>query len=315
MDREQEPEPESEHESGPGRERQVHIDPGLDSIHIASPDVEDDGVPWVQPEDLVPSTAPEQQLENGISPCQRPTQSYQSHLSRQTHQDCVSVGSRTELISESQKGDIDTGFLQVWGRENEVDAQKQASEASARQNQVKVPSPQQPLRTHHSTSQEKQLLESFVETYWEYCYAWCPVLDRATVGEEMERSPLLTNALATAASHLQPPLIAHRGPAEYYKTARTIFYDDQEPNALTTLKSLALFYWWAPRSPTVVHRHSSWWWTSVLIRHAQQMNLHREPAPNSPMRTHLSLSLRRRIWWTAFVSYPALNTSFNVSSC
>lgn len=47
------------------------------------------------------------------------------------------------------------------------------------------------------------------------------------------------------------------------------------------------------------------WWTSVIIRHAQQMNIHREPAVDDPSRDRLNLGLRRRIWWTAFVSlYP-----------
>lgn len=48
----------------------------------------------------------------------------------------------------------------------------------------------------------------------------------------------------------------------------------------------------------------SWWWTSVIIRHAQQMNFHREPALDEPNRSRLNLGLRRRIWWTIFVSRP-----------
>ncbi|TDZ59662.1 putative transporter [Colletotrichum trifolii] len=82
--------------------------------------------------------------------------------------------------------------------------------------------------------------------------------------------------------------------------ARTIFYEDEESDGLTALMAVSLFYWWAPRSPSTVHRHSSWWWTSVLIRHAQQMNLHREPTSAQVLSGTLNLSLRRRIWWTAF---------------
>lgn len=119
---------------------------------------------------------------------------------------------------------------------------------------------------------------------------------------DIARSPMLENALALAASHIQPPLVPHDGPATYYDRARTIFYNDDEADGLTALKALTLFYWWAPRPPSTAHRHSSWWWTSVIIRHAQQMNLHREPAENHPLRERMDLSLRRRIWWTAFVS-------------
>jgi hypothetical protein len=32
------------------------------------------------------------------------------------------------------------------------------------------------------------------------------------------------------------------------------------------------------------------------------MNLHREPSLNDPNQARVNLSLRRRIWWTAFVS-------------
>lgn len=201
-----------------------------------------------------------------------------------------SATSRPGLITGSQRGDIDTGFLHVYGPENEFDAQKQALEACLTQ--------EYPLADPH----QQGLMGSFSETYFENCYPWCPVLDPSTLDDEIARSPLLANALAIAGSHVQPPLMPCPGPAEYYKKARTIFYEDGEMDELTTLKSIALFYWWAPRPPSLVHRHSSWWWTSVSIRHAQQMNLHREPPADHPLREQLSLSLRRRIWWTAFVS-------------
>lgn len=32
------------------------------------------------------------------------------------------------------------------------------------------------------------------------------------------------------------------------------------------------------------------------------MNIHREPAIDDPGRSRVDLGLRRRIWWTAFVS-------------
>ncbi|EGY23249.1 uncharacterized protein VDAG_04687 [Verticillium dahliae VdLs.17] len=190
--------------------------------------------------------------------------------------------------SQSQTGDVDTGFLQVFGPENQHDAEKQAIEASF-----------EPKAGFPSLRQQ-DLQESFIDTYWEYCYTWCPVLDRDCLPEEMAQSPLLANALATAASHVQPPLLPHEGPAEYYRRAKALFYDDEELDGITSIKSIALFYWWAPRPPTVTHRHSSWWWTSVLIRHAQQMNIHREPSASQTTLSAQDMSLRRRIWWTAF---------------
>ncbi|KAJ5261442.1 hypothetical protein N7478_012037 [Penicillium angulare] len=144
------------------------------------------------------------------------------------------------------------------------------------------------------------LQQTFAETYFDFCYAWCPVLDRNELSGELARSPLLVNALAVAGSHINPPIIPHDGPAIYYDRAKTRFYNDEEANVMTSLKAISLFYWWSPRPPTILHRHSSWWWTSVVIRHCQQLGVHREPSPDHPLRQQIDLSLRRRIWWTAF---------------
>ncbi|KAJ5568082.1 hypothetical protein N7450_010568 [Penicillium hetheringtonii] len=147
---------------------------------------------------------------------------------------------------------------------------------------------------------DPDLQQTFAETYFDYCYAWCPVLDRDTLSDELVMSPLLVNALALVGSHVKPPMIPHDGPASYYDRARNRFYNDEEPDVMTSLKAISLFYWWSPRPPTILHRHSSWWWTSVVIRHCQQLGVHREPAANHPLRQQINLSLRRRIWWTAF---------------
>jgi hypothetical protein len=185
-------------------------------------------------------------------------------------------------------GEILTPIL-LDGPENLYDAEQQELEATL-EHGYKLPDAQQ----------QEELQQIFAETYVEYCYSWCPVLDLDRLTQDTLRSPLLANALALAASHIRPPLIQIEGPAAYYEKARTIFYNDEEPDGLTTLQAISLFYWWAPRPPTVAHRHSSWWWTSVLIRHAQHMNIHREPGPNHPSLDGLNLGLRRRIWWTAF---------------
>ncbi|KXJ88353.1 fungal-specific transcription factor domain-domain-containing protein [Microdochium bolleyi] len=190
----------------------------------------------------------------------------------------------------SHAGDVDTGFLHVYRVENQSDAQLQQLEAClGQQRHAAQPCPI-----------DEELQQSFSETYWENCYAWCPVLDRETLFDDVARSPLLAYALALASSHIQPPLVPHEGPATYYKKAKEILYGDDETDKLAELRAIALFYWWAPRAPTIAHRNSSWWWTSVIIRQAQQMNLHRELRPDHPIQDQNHLSLRRRIWWTAF---------------
>ncbi|KAI8940642.1 hypothetical protein NX059_001912 [Plenodomus lindquistii] len=196
------------------------------------------------------------------------------------------LGTSLAETTPTQNGDLDSGFLQVYAQENQFDAENQAMVAQLE---------------HRYTSELRPDLEQiFTDTYFEYCYPWCPVLDRDSLASDVARSPLLANSLALASSHIQPPLLPHDGPEAYYKRARTIFYDDEEADELMSLKALCLFYWWAPQSTSRVHRHSSWWWTSVIIRHAQQMNVHREPSVDDPNRDRLQLGLRRRIWWTAF---------------
>lgn len=203
------------------------------------------------------------------------------------------MGSRDEASTHcSRDNDVDAGYLQVYGPENRFDAEMQEYQAQL------VP----PRESNEALALDSCLQSTFLETYWEYCFCFCPVLDPSTVKAEMARSPLLTNAIALAASHVQPPLLPHDGPETYYDRARKLFYNDYETDNLTALKALSLFYWWAPRPPSTLHRHTSWWWQSVIISHAQQMGFHRQPPPESPLNARLDLSVRRRIWWTAFVS-------------
>jgi hypothetical protein len=189
--------------------------------------------------------------------------------------------------THSDRYGVDPGFLHVYDPEQRDDARDQAINTRKEPNLVEMPQP--------------VLQQSFVETYFEACYAWCPVLDRSTLQSELARSPLLDDALALVGSHIRPPLIPHLGSASYYDRARRRFYDDEEGDLITSLKAILLFYWWAPRPPSMVHRHSSWWWTSVVIRHCQQAGFDRESELDS-RESVVSRSLRRRIWWTAFVS-------------
>jgi hypothetical protein len=244
-----------------------------------------------------PSSADDTGLEVLPLPLPPPTQASPPSLEPQLPQPSLTESPQSQRTTDllngaatvrSNPGDVDTGFLQVYGPENQIDAEQQELEATLE------------FTEKSSDAQHQELQQIFAETYIEYCYTWCPVLDIDRIRDDAVRSPLLANALALVGSHIRPPLIPHDGPAAYYKKAISIFYNDEEIDGLTTLQAISLFYWWAPRPPTIARRHSSWWWTSVLIRHAQQMNFHREPAPDHPLRETLKLGLRRRIWWTGF---------------
>ncbi|KAF2172702.1 hypothetical protein M409DRAFT_16663 [Zasmidium cellare ATCC 36951] len=188
---------------------------------------------------------------------------------------------------EVHKGDVDTGFVQVYGRELLEDAESQALKAFPRRSSAKP-----------DLQVSEELLNIFADTYFDDCYAWCPVLDRESLHQDLARSPMLQNALALLGSHVRPPILPHEGPAVHYDRARRMFYEDEEPDNLTCLRGILLFNWYAPRSTAMVHRHSSWWWTSIVIRQAQQMAIHR--AADSPHFNTAINKIGRRVWWTAF---------------
>ncbi|KAK5202999.1 hypothetical protein LTR96_011112 [Exophiala xenobiotica] len=139
----------------------------------------------------------------------------------------------------------------------------------------------------------------FVETYFEYCYTWCPILNESSVFQDLQDSPLLDNAIATLGTNLRPPMLPHEAASTYYDRAYQKFYGNEEPGLMPSLKAIMLFYWWAPQAPSVMNRDSSWWWTSVVIRHAQQAGIHNDYSP-SPTDAKYDPGLHRRIWWTVF---------------
>ncbi|RVX70506.1 hypothetical protein B0A52_05157 [Exophiala mesophila] len=147
-----------------------------------------------------------------------------------------------------------------------------------------------------------ELQQSFAETYFDYCWTWCPVFhaDRFWSDLDVRPSRLLVNALALLGTQVRPPLIQHAKAADYYNRAKLLFYTDQENNPITCLQAIMLFYWWAPRGPSLVHKDAAWWWTGVAIKYAQQVGLHREPRKPEDVGGPAMQGQRRRIWWTLF---------------
>jgi len=94
-----------------------------------------------------------------------------------------------------------------------------------------------------------ELQQSFAETYFDYCWPWCPILDKGPLwaGLEASPSPLLINALALLGTQIRPPMIQHATASDYYSRAKMLFYTDQEANPIVCLQAIMLFYWWAPR--------------------------------------------------------------------
>jgi hypothetical protein len=156
----------------------------------------------------------------------------------------------------------------------------------------------------HNELPPPALQESYLETYFRYCYTWCPILDQSASGSvpATNDSSLVQNAVALIGSHMEPPVMQHVQSVVYYERAKALFYSNQEKDPLLAISALMLFYWWGSSPPNVVSIDTAWWWTGVAIRQSQQLGLHREPRPGHVFVAGHSAGLRRRIWWTLFVS-------------
>ncbi|KIX03873.1 uncharacterized protein Z518_07426 [Rhinocladiella mackenziei CBS 650.93] len=163
------------------------------------------------------------------------------------------------------------------------------------------PSPSQALDLTRLTI-SPVLRQGFAETYLEYCYPWCPVLEHEDLhsGGPFSKSLLLQQALALLGSIINPPRLRHDSPQTYYERFKSLFHRNHERNALVRIVAITLVYWWCAGPPNLVSMDSQYWWNSVAVRMAQEIGLHREPSSGYTSRPGETASLRRRIWWTLF---------------
>ena len=146
------------------------------------------------------------------------------------------------------------------------------------------------------------LQDSYLDTFFEYGYVWCPVLDKKSLQfSEVADSPLLAHALALCGNQIKPPLMLHSESLTHYNRAKALFYGAQDSSQIVRIAALMLFYWWSAGPPNIVSMDTNWWWTGVAIRLAQEIGLHREPQPGQSMGPGETPGLRRRIWWGLFV--------------
>ena len=147
------------------------------------------------------------------------------------------------------------------------------------------------------------LQESYLDTFLEFGYTWCPILDREVMQTcpDFSDSLLLRQALALFGSNLSPPLMAHAKPLDHYLRCRQLFYDDQERQPLVRICAIMLLYWWSSGPPNVVSIDTNWWWMGASIRLAQEIGLYREQDSDHLWQPGETPGLRRRIWWTLFV--------------
>ncbi|KAL1910919.1 hypothetical protein Sste5344_003091 [Sporothrix stenoceras] len=195
----------------------------------------------------------------------------------------------------------DTGYMQIFGTDDDAQERRQQPRTQQPESQQHR-SPQQSLpSTGNLDHASAGLQEGHLDVYFEYASTWCPVLDRQTVEADpnIRQSLLLRHALALCANQISPSLLHRSSSAEHYARAKTLFYENQEPNPLLRIMAVMLFYWWSGEPPNVVSLDNTSWWTGTAIRVAQQIGLHHSSC--SPISgTALAgewPGLRRRIWW------------------
>ncbi|KAF2164001.1 hypothetical protein M409DRAFT_57101 [Zasmidium cellare ATCC 36951] len=137
------------------------------------------------------------------------------------------------------------------------------------------------------------LQQSNLETYWEFIYPWCPVIDP---GPEAASEPILKHAIAMLAGSVNTPLIPHAKPRDHYRRARNLFHAEGT-DALTRVQVALLLSCSSAGPPNVGSTGSPFWWIGVAIRLAQDIGLHREPPSGVSKEV---AGLRRRIWWTLY---------------
>ncbi|KIW87789.1 uncharacterized protein Z519_11763 [Cladophialophora bantiana CBS 173.52] len=136
------------------------------------------------------------------------------------------------------------------------------------------------------------LRQSYAETFVDFCYTWCPVVHREDLIDDRSpfaRSLLLQQALGLLGTTIRPPRLSHQPPRVHYERFKVLFHGNTERNPLARIISIILTYWWSAGPPSVVSMDSQYWWTSLAIRLAQEIGLHRRPCIIHPEDTNVKL--------------------------
>lgn len=156
------------------------------------------------------------------------------------------------------------------------------------------------------------LKDVFAEIYRENHFTFTPILDRQSffANPTFRDSVFLQQALAVLGSRTKPPILPHDDPAIYYQRAKTLFYSGIEPNPLIRIIGIIFLQWWSYGPPNQVSLDSQFLWNGIAIRLAQEIGLYREPTKDHLLKPGETFGLRRRIFWTLFVSNSKPKFSF-----
>lgn len=149
----------------------------------------------------------------------------------------------------------------------------------------------------------RSVREGLIDTFMKRCSPWMPIVEKSWLmerGNSNHTSILLLQAIFLAASRVSsaPAVTAYASSNEFYRRAKALFWSGYEKNTITTITAVCILHWYNPEGPEHVSINTSGFWNRIGVGLAYQIGLHKEPPPGR------QAPLRRRLWWTLFVSLP-----------
>ena len=142
--------------------------------------------------------------------------------------------------------------------------------------------------------------EGLIDTFMKRCSPWMPIIERSWLVERHGNQPsiLLLQAVFLAASRVSsaPAVAEYASSNDFYRRAKALFWSGYEKNTITVITAVCILHWYNPEGPEHVSINTSGFWNRVGIGLAYQIGLHKEPLQGR------DAPLRRRLWWTLFVS-------------
>lgn len=144
----------------------------------------------------------------------------------------------------------------------------------------------------------RSIRDVLVETFMVRCYPWTPIVELDWLEERGGKAPsyLLLQAVFLAASRVSSAPLAYASSEDFYRRAKMLFWLGHEKDTMTVIVATCILHWWNPDGPEHVSIDTSSFWVRIGVGLAYQIGLHKEPK-------HVrDATLRRRLWWTLFVS-------------
>ena len=206
------------------------------------------------------------------------------------------------VYGESPKGESYLGRSEYIGGDVPIDEQQAKSYPAAHTGNL-CDSDVKRLQLEHAFDlPPRAVRQGLIDSFMTFCYPWTPVVEREWLeeGHTRESSVLLLQAVFLAGSRVSsaPGITAYASPMDFYRRAKMLFWSGYETNPITLITAVCLLQWYNPDGPEHVSIDTSSFWLRIGVGLAHQVGLHKEPIQSN------HAPLRRRLWWSLFVSSP-----------